>query len=242
MSRPGGCPASQADPAGPRYDVQHLKGHQPRLMSTTPDVAMAAALRVPYVIAWSDEAVQHPLLFADHRSSGGVRLTYPDSRRSDWVNGVLRARIRQNRRGEPMWRMLNVRRQWRCMERDLCQVCGEPGTDPETGRVWWVITETAFRATGKDGGLTNAPPTCRACIPESLAYCPQLRKSAAVYTAAYSEPAGVLADVFEPGVGGAARRTGHNVFVGFDEFALHPYVLATRMAVKLHDMRPGKDP
>ncbi|MEV4167778.1 hypothetical protein [Nonomuraea sp. NPDC049709] len=196
-----------------------------------------APLRVPYVIAWSGEAIEHRLLFAKQHPFGDIRLTYPDPRPSDWIGGILRGRIRQNRRGQPLWRMLNVRRQWLAMLRGLCQVCGKTGRDPRTGRMWWVITETAFRAMSQDSGLTNAPPTCPACIPESLAYCPQLRKSSAVYTAASAEPVGVLADTFTPGPGGTIIHTGHNIYVGFDEFARHASCLALQMVVRLDGMR-----
>ncbi|WP_143590999.1 hypothetical protein [Thermoactinospora rubra] len=202
----------------------------------------STAMTVPYVIAWSGEAVPHRLVFVPHRASGGLRLDYPDPLPDDRVNDLLWARVKLNRRGEPMWRLLNSRRQRRCMERHLCQVCGRPAGDLETGRTWWVITETAFRAIGDDGGLTNAPPTCPRCIPESLRWCPQLRKSATVYTATRAEPAGVLAEVFEPSLGGVALPVGHNEFVGFDEFARHPFVLATQLVVQLSGMQPEPIP
>ncbi|MEV7966976.1 hypothetical protein AB0O34_13465 [Sphaerisporangium sp. NPDC088356] len=223
MNRPGGRPACQADP-----------GRPPQRGGPRP------VLRVPYVIAWSEEAVAHPLVFTEQGHTR--RLTYIDPRPADWVDGMLRARIGVDRGGEPMWRMLNVRRQWLCMEALLCQVCGTSGRDLETGRIWWVITKTGFRATSQNGGLTNAPPTCPACIPESLASCPQLHKSWAVYTATSAEPAGVLAEVFEPDTNKVARRTGHNMFVRYDEPARHPFVLATQLVVTLTDMRPEQIP
>jgi SAM-dependent methyltransferase len=71
-------------------------------------------MHVPHVIAWSGEAIEHRVSFAKQYASGDVRLSYPDPLPSAWVNGMLRARIRQNRRGEPLWRMRNVRRQWQC--------------------------------------------------------------------------------------------------------------------------------
>ncbi|MFI0422294.1 hypothetical protein [Spongiactinospora sp. 9N601] len=189
------------------------------------------------MIAWSGEAVEHRLLFAERHLSRDIRLAYPDPRPDDWACGILRARSRQDRRGQPLWRMLNVRRQWLAMLGGLCQVCGMTGRDPLTGRVWWVITETAFRAMSRDSGLTNAPPTCLACIPESLAHCPRLRKSSAVYTVTRAEPVGVLADTFTPGPEGTAIHTGHNVYVGFDEFAMHTSCLALQLVVRLEGMR-----
>jgi hypothetical protein len=207
--------------------------------------------RVPYVIAWSGEAVEQPLAFMNDAGESRrdfcepmvflrerARLSYVDPHPSDWVNGLLRARVGQDRSGEPLWRMLNTHRQWLCMMLGLCQVCGESAMDLETSRMWWVITETAFRATDAGEGLTNAPPTCPACIPESLALCPQLRKSSAVYTAAHAEPVGVLADVFFPSLSGGVAPVGHNVFVGFDEMSRHSRVLATQLVVRLMDMTP----
>ncbi|WP_030907416.1 hypothetical protein [Streptosporangium amethystogenes] len=203
---------------------------------------VAMRLRVPYVIAHADEALPHPLVFV-RRPFTTPRLAYVTPRPGDRAdNGVLRARILDNRQGAPLWRMLNTARQWRCMERVLCQVCGQEATDPETGRIPWVITATAFRAIrGVEGsGYTSAPATCRDCIPEALATCLQLRKSSAVATAARSEPAAILADIFRPGPGRTAIHTDrHNVFVGLDETALLRRVLATQLIVRLHDLQPA---
>ncbi|GAA3145093.1 hypothetical protein GCM10010466_40240 [Planomonospora alba] len=201
----------------------------------------------PYVLAYSGEAVTPRLIFTPDPLSGELRLSYHKPRpRSDWHRGVLLARTRTNRRGQVMWRMLNRHRQQECMAKGLCQVCAGPAADPATGRIWWVITETGWRGTNDSGGLTNAPPTCRACIPASLRWCPQLRKSAAVYTVGGYESAGVLADLYEPGPGGMPVFTGdHNRFVGWEEFALLPYALATQMVVHLNDMaliEHGADP
>jgi hypothetical protein len=200
------------------------------------------ALRVPRVIAWSGEAVDQKLLFEEHRASGGFRLTHASHvRDTDWKYGVLRPRVKDAwGSGEPLWRMLNSRRQWRYMEQNKCQVCSKPAADPD-GRIPWVITETGYRATA-DAGLTNAPATCRACMPEALALCPQLRKSSAVYTVAAAEPVAVLAETFEPGPNLEAVKTGHNVQVDLDEFARLPYVLATQLVVRLEDLRPDGPP
>lgn len=96
------------------------------------------------------------------------------------------------------------------------QVCGQAATDPGTGRIPWIMTDTAFRELPEDpaGGLTSAPPTCRACIPEALATCPQLGISSTVCTVARAQPAAVLADMFTPGPGQRAIPTGeHSVSV-----------------------------
>ncbi|GAA4183865.1 hypothetical protein GCM10022252_11860 [Streptosporangium oxazolinicum] len=198
-------------------------------------------LRIPYVIAHADEGAPQPLRFA-RRPLGGLRLTYRNPRRSDVIHGVLRARVMNHRRGAPQWRKLNTLRQWLCMERTLCQVCGLEATDPATGRIPWITTATAFRDIPDvpNSGYTSAPATCRACIPESLSMCPQLHVSSAVYTVARSEPAAVLADMFTPGAGGLAVHTGeHNVLVGLNEPALLRRALATQLIVQIHDLQPA---
>ncbi|MGC5012981.1 hypothetical protein ACLQ2R_19640 [Streptosporangium sp. DT93] len=206
--------------------------------------AAPTALRVPYVIAHADEAAPQPLWFTQ-RPLAGPRLAYDDPRRGDVVRGVLRARVLNNRRGAPQWRKLNTLRQWRCMERLLCQVCGGVATDPATGRIPWIMTATAFRTLPDDsaGGLTSAPPTCSACIPEALATCPQLHISSTVCTVARAEPAAVLADMFVPGQGGRAVPTGeYSVEVGLSEEALIPYALATQLIVRVYDLQTaGRD-
>ncbi|SDH08960.1 hypothetical protein SAMN05421505_11184 [Sinosporangium album] len=199
--------------------------------------AVQTALRVPHVIAYSEEAVPQHLAFR-RSAMQEPYLSYPNPRGTDWALGVLRARVRGNRRGQPQWRFMNTARQWRCMVKGLCQVCGQPAIDPD-GRLPWIITETAYRQLG-DGHHTSAPATCRHCIPESLASCPQLRKSGEVYTAASAEPSAVLADMFAPGPGGRAVHTGeHNVFVSLEWTDLVRSALATQLIVRLHDLRPA---
>lgn len=193
------------------------------------------ALRVPYVTAWSEEAVPHPLAFAYAAETGGLRLTYTDPHPSDWVYGVLRARhAHAPGRGRAEWKLVNTLRQWRCMKHHLCQVCGLPATDPETGRVWWVLTDAG-------DGYTNAPPTCRACIPEALESCPRLRTSAAVYTVADCEPFAVLGDVFQFGADGAVLVE-RGALVELEAYRRLTQVHAQQLVVRLHDLRPEAIP
>ncbi|WP_326822609.1 hypothetical protein [Streptosporangium sp. NBC_01756] len=203
--------------------------------------AVEPRLRVPFVIAHAGEAALQPLVFV-HRPSSGLRLSYADPRRGDEVRGVLRARVLNNRQGEERWKLLNTARQWRCMEKLLCQVCGQAAADPETGRIPWITTATAFREIPgvADSGLTSAPPTCAPCIPESLSSCPRLHVSSAVWTVATTTPAAVLTDMYSPDLNGKPVHTGErNFFVGLDEPDLLRYALATQLVVRLHDMQPA---
>lgn len=215
--------------------------------------AVATQLREPFVIAYSGEAVQPRLSFV-RKPSSGLRLVYNDPRRSDEVvyggqrrgdeaHRVLRARTLNNRRGEPRWRKLNTTRQWLCMEKLWCQVCGEEATDPETGRIPWITTATAFREIPGEphSGLSSAPPTCAACIPESLNACPRLHLSSAVWTVASSKPVAVLADMYRPSLTGkSAVATGErSIFVRLDDRDELRYALAVQLVVRIEDMQPA---
>lgn len=193
---------------------------------------ITTALRVPYITAWSDEEMPHPLAFEFSAEVAGLRLTYPDPHPEDWVFGVLRARHGILRGGRPEWLKVNTLRQWQCMDHALCQVCGLPAADPETGRIWWLLTD----ADGTGDGYSNAPPTCKSCIPEAIASCPRLRSNASVCSVADCEPFAVLGDVFEFGAGGA-NLVERNVLVGLDEFRALAAVLAQQLVVTLHGLR-----
>jgi hypothetical protein len=199
-------------------------------MTTTP-------LRVPYITAWSEEAVEHNLLFTHHPEAGGPRLTYPDPHPTDWVYGVLRARHGLNRGGRPEWKMVNTLRQWRCMEQRLCQVCGGSAVDPETGRIWWLLSDNPDESAAVKG-YTNAPPTCRGCIPEAIATCPHLRRAAATYTAGDCEPHAVLAKILLPIGSYKTIVVDRTAIVWLDEFQELVYALAQQLIVLLHDLRP----
>ena len=62
-----------------------------------------------------------------------------------------------------------------------------------------------------------------------------LRAGDTVCTVGRVEPAGVLADLYEPGP--MPVLTAHNVYVSRDAFAHHPRALATSQVVRLHDVR-----
>ncbi|MFI6320069.1 hypothetical protein ACIBG8_21210 [Nonomuraea sp. NPDC050556] len=195
--------------------------HQPRIT-------------VPYVIAYSDELVADPICFVPDRWNH-LKLSYQAAKPGDWVDGVLRARVRTKRKGQPQWRKLNTRRQWLCMARLWCQVCGKPARD-ERGRFPWIMTEKVFRWDEEQPGtiITNAPPTCWTCIPDALASCPQLEDSSTtVYTAGGALPVGVLGDVYRPWAAVALR----NVEMRFTDTSLLPYVLAHQLIVRVFDLR-----
>ncbi|MCF6476444.1 hypothetical protein FAF44_50110 [Nonomuraea sp. MG754425] len=194
---------------------------------------------VPYTIAYANELVEDPISFEWHNREN--RLTYGKPRRGDWMHGVLLGRVRDlrdrpDRRGPERMRKLNRQRQRRCMDKLLCQVCGAPATDPDSGLIPWVLTKTVFERTGPDSGRTNAPPTCWTCMPEALEQCPMLNDDFALYTVASTTSAGVLADLYRLGVP-TPTLSRRNVFVAWDAIAFHARALATSHVVELHGMR-----
>ncbi|MEV0589318.1 hypothetical protein [Nonomuraea sp. NPDC050310] len=200
--------------------------------------ATLPSLRVPYVIAYSGELVSDPIHFVkDYRPFADVKLSYAEPRPGDYAYGVLRARARMNRQGKPEWRKLNPRRQWRCMDKLWCQVCGKPATD-QYGRIPWILTETVFRWDEQDTAITSAPPTCWACIPESLTSCPRLRTSSVVYTAGYALPVGVLGQIYDALFNGEVIPTEHrNVEVRLKDQRLLSRVLAHQLIVRVFDLQ-----
>lgn len=206
------------------------------MTASSPPQYETPAVRVPYITAWSEEASSHCLAFTHHPESGGMRLTYTDPHSNDWMYGVLRARQGINRGGRPEWKLVNTLRQWRCMEYRLCQVCGKPATDPATGRVWWLLADDVA-STAPGQGYTNAPPTCRACIPDALTYCPRLRTAATAYTVADAEPYAVLAHVFRPVPSGGAVVVDRSVMVQLEEFDRLTRALAHQLVVLLSGLQ-----
>ncbi|GAA2268554.1 hypothetical protein GCM10010149_06730 [Nonomuraea roseoviolacea subsp. roseoviolacea] len=187
--------------------------------------------RYPYVIGWTGEAVAHRLVW--RRGAQGEKLAYADSRPGDYAQGVLRLRQRGTRAGRPDFKTVNTRRQWRCMERALCQVCGRSAVDQESGRVWWLLSGSE----GPGEGYTNAPPTCPACIPEAIAGCPHLRRHAAVCTVGAWLPFAVRADVFVPYVP-PVRPVAINALVPFSDERSRLCV-ARELVVRLIDVQPA---
>lgn len=196
----------------------------------------ATALLVPYITAWSGERLPYRLAFETHPEAAGPRLTYTDPTWYDRLYGVLWARQGLSRTGRPEWKLVNTLRQRRAMLHSLCQVCGQPATDPGTARTWWLLADDPSD-TDQGDGYTNAPPTCRACIPQAVVSCPRLRRSAAAYTVTGHEPYGVLADVFTPRPDGGCERVDHNVEIPLEAFTRLETALAAQMLVVLHGLR-----
>ncbi|GIH27603.1 hypothetical protein Aph01nite_59130 [Acrocarpospora phusangensis] len=196
-------------------------------------------IRVPYVIAYSGELRTDPIWFGKDRY--GRRLRYMREARGDWNEyGALRARVGQRRNGQPLWRKLNTARQWRCMEKLLCQVCGQPATC-EDGRIPWILTDRVVRDDDRDPGVkfTSAPPTCLACIPEARELCPQLHGSFSAYSVGGVGYHGVLADMYEPGLKWEAIPTGErNVEIPFVQSYLLRVALAHQLLVRLSNLHP----
>jgi len=189
----------------------------------------ATTFRYPYVIGWTGEVEQHSLKWIPRH--GGLRLSYTVPRQGDRSNGVLRLRQGQSRTGRPDFKTVNTWRQWRCMEQRLCQVCTGSAVDRETGRIWWLLS-----GDGRDGdGYTNAPPTCRTCIPEAISQCSHLRRNAAVFTVGDCSPFGVRADVFVPYLPPLVPFE-RNAVLRFDEYDMH-HALARELLMRLHDVQ-----
>jgi hypothetical protein len=196
--------------------------------------AAATGFRVPFVIGYSGDAVPDPLAWRSR--PGGLRLTYALPRRDDYgrdVPGceVLRLRQNQKRIGRPDFTTVNTRRQWRCMTNRLCQVCAKSAVDKDTGRIWWLLASDG----GESGdGFTNAPPTCKACIPEAITYCSHLRRHAAIFTVGDCFPYGVRADVFVPYLPPVVPFES-NVVLRFDDYDMH-HAVARELLMQLRDV------
>lgn len=202
---------------------------------------MTAGVRVqvPYITAFSGEDVTYQLAIAPAlEATNGFRLSYSDPTESDWLFGVLWHRHGMSRAGRPEWKLVNTPRQRRCMLRLLCQVCGQPAT--QDGRIWWVMAEPPPMS-GAGHPFTNAPPTCRSCIPASRQLCPRLRRSAHVYTAATAVPYGVVADTYKP-AGRGLVSVGGSVELPLEAFRELEYALAKQLIVALDGLQQAHLP
>ncbi|WP_433434526.1 hypothetical protein [Nonomuraea sp. CA-141351] len=188
--------------------------------------------RYPYVIGWTGEAQQHRLQWKQRQD--GETLAYVDRRPSDYALGVLRLRQGQKMTGRPDFKTVNTRRQWRCMDKRLCQVCASSAVDRETGRIWWLLSSSGEEA---GDGFTNAPPTCRDCIPEAISQCSHLRLNAAVFTVGAYYPYAVRGDVFLPYLPPVVPFK-RNALVRLTDYEI-THCVARELVVRLQDVQPA---
>src|SRR5690349_3170732 len=99
--------------------------------------AAATQLRKPYVTPYEEENLDLPLTFK--WADGVFQLSYRDALPQEWMFGALWARCGTARAGKIQWHLVHTLRQRRCMLKRLCRVCGEPATDPDTGRISWIM-------------------------------------------------------------------------------------------------------
>jgi hypothetical protein len=202
--------------------------------------AVETRLRKPYITPYAEENLDLPLAF--EWAAGSRQLTYRDALPQEWMFGALWARCGTAREGKIQWHQVHTLRQRRCMLKRLCRVCGEPATDPDTGRVSWITPSVPA------GGLrsimpTAHPPTCKAHIGEALTTCPHLRREAPVVcTVGDYSPIAVLANLYGEDDGGRVVETFHQIPIGLDEFHLLNRALATQLIVRIDDMRPELSP
>lgn len=196
-------------------------------------------LRVPYITAYDEERADFRLAFGCHSQAvDGQRLSYVDPAESDWMFGVLWVRRENHQRGCPQWKQVHALRQRECMVGQLCQVCAGPAVDKGTGRVSWVLTDVP----PAPSVYVTAPPTCRSCIPEAVASCPRLQRSAHAYTVGVSKSYGVVGDLFTRDAGGGVDLVRRNDFVPLDARDRLEYALARQLVVQLSDIQPAAIP
>ncbi|MER5646589.1 hypothetical protein [Streptosporangium sp. NPDC002524] len=191
----------------------------------------------PYVTPYAEESLDLPLAF--EWAAEGPRLTYRDALPQEWMFGVLWARCGTAQEGKILWHMVHTLRQRRCMLKRLCRVCGKPATDPDTGRVCWILP-SALADDFRSSWPTAHPPTCKAHVGEALTACPYLRREAPVVcTVGDYFPVGVLANLYGEDDGGRVVETRHQIAIGLDEFHLLPRALATQLIVQISDLQPA---
>lgn len=195
---------------------------------------LASGLRIPYITAYEGEKIEQELVF--DRPPGGPRLSHRKPRPLDWEFGVLRVRERTDRQGRPNLKAVNSRRQWECMIKGLCQVCGHKAQD-QAGRWPWLLS--AGEADDLTG-FTNAPPTCAACIPDAIAQCPHLWRGATVLTVADYEPYAVKGHLFLA-LGTHPYPSAENKVIPLDAFAELERALATQLLVRFFDPKPAPE-
>ncbi|WP_143681669.1 hypothetical protein [Actinacidiphila glaucinigra] len=141
-------------------------------------------------------------------------------------------------RGRPHFAGIHSRRQRRCLQYMLCQVCDVTTFARADGRHLFLL-----RANGEqpiaEGERTTAGPVCVPCAVQSVAFCPHLRGSYTAALVSYCPTWGVAGVVYDP-------DTLHPLSAGPDnplELVAHDdprisWTLAARYVVSLHGCEP----
>jgi hypothetical protein len=202
-----------------------------------------AGLRIPDQNLWTGELIDAPLAFVWDPAINNIRLSYRDPRDEDWEHGVLWVRHGQDRSGFYKWKAVNTPRTRVMMAENLCMVCSGSCVR-EDGRIWWLFVEDPDVA--PDGTpVTNLPPTCGACMPESLATCPRLVERSRVVSVGGTSPYAVTADLYMPStLDEQPAKAAHeaNILLGEGYGSFLTMALGKQLWVLLHDMRDEPPP
>lgn len=198
-----------------------------------------SGLRIPDQNLWTGERLDVPLFFAWDPNIANIRLSYLDPDDSDWELGALWVRHSQDRTGLYKWKAINTPRTRLMMREHLCMVCTESCVRDD-GRTWWLFVNDPD--TDPDGTpITNLPPTCPGCIPESLKTCPRLVERSRIVTVADTEPYAITADLYMPStLDEMPVKAVHEVNLRLDSDdapELLPLALAKQPWLRLLDMR-----
>ncbi|MGW8954746.1 hypothetical protein [Streptomyces sp. NPDC055709] len=152
-------------------------------------------MRVPYITAWSAEAVSQPSIIR-LIGRGGWGIGYVEEepttdRRHEalWVRTALAPG-----RGRPDFARVNSLRQKRAMRFGLCQVCGREAARADERTLHLVGSDVPIR----EEETTTAPPVHPACALESIENCPYLRRKYAAALVEYTPLWGVAGIVYDP--------------------------------------------
>lgn len=198
-------------------------------------------LRIPDQNLWTGELLDLPLWIDWDLTLQDLRLTYADPRDDDQEHGVLWLRHGQDRSGDYKWKAVNTPRTRVMMREHRCMVCDSSCVRDDDGRIWWLFVNDP--ETAPDGTpITNLPPTCRACMDESLATCPRLIERFRVVSVADTEPYAVTADIYRPGEGDRlplpAVKVRHEAIVTLEKGnGWLPFALGKQPWLLLYDMR-----
>lgn len=127
---------------------------------------------VPYIAAWSDEAVEAPsILFG---GLGGIRYAGETPADRDDRRLLLQRRLDRPGAGRPQYGIVHTGRQFRAMQELLCQVCSEPADQDDRGTLWLLDDNRADWSGWPNDLLTTYPPVCLPCARLAAEVCPHL--------------------------------------------------------------------